>query len=207
MSIVWRFDIINYLIEQNDYKSYLEIGVEGGDNVKRIKCSDITGVDPYSPNATHKIPSDDFFANNDKLENPKKWDIIFIDGDHREEQTTRDVLNSLKFLNKRGTIVMHDCNPPTIWHQRPYEEALKNGVRLWNGQVWKSYVKLRNNRADLKMYVVNTDWGCGIIQNGIQETLMIDYNDITYENFDKNRIEWLNLISPEEFKKIFERKN
>jgi len=48
------------------------------------------------------------------------------------------------------------------------------------------------------MFVVNTDHGCGIIQKGCQDTINID-GVMTYQNFDKNRKEWLNLITVEEF--------
>jgi hypothetical protein len=74
---------------------------------------------------------------------------------------------------------------------------------MWNGDCWKSWVKLRSTRKDLEMFVVDTDYGCGIIKKGIQQTLSVSENDITFSNLEKNRKEWLNLIDVEEFfKKI-----
>lgn len=200
---MWRFDIINHFIKKFNYKNYLEIGVEDGDNIKLIKCEKITGVDPVSSRASHKQTSDDFFADLAKIENPPKYDIIFIDGLHLEDQVDRDIMNSLKYLEQNGTIVVHDCNPPSEWHQRSYDDAKTNGFRLWNGTVWKSIVKLRSTRPDLSMMVVDTDWGCGIIRNGTQRPLMIDPSEMTYDNLDENRKEWLNLVTPKEFLEIF----
>jgi predicted O-methyltransferase YrrM len=41
--------------------------------------------------------------------NTKKFDIVFVDGLHIEEQSTKDIHNALKVLNENGTIVVHDC--------------------------------------------------------------------------------------------------
>jgi hypothetical protein len=199
---LWRFNIINHLIQKNGYTKYLEIGVEDGDNIRQIQCELKHGVDPASEHATFKMPSDDFF---DGMRNgsipTEKYDIVFVDGLHVEEQSTRDVLNSLEFLNENGTIVMHDCNPPSEWHQRSYEEAKQNGCRNWNGRVWASIVWLRSNRDDLEVSVVDTDWGCGIVRKceaGKGNKLDIKW-PVTYKQMDANRCEMLNLISPMEF--------
>jgi hypothetical protein len=52
---------------------------------------------------------------------------------------------------------------------------------------------------NLNMFVVDTDYGCGVISRGNQDLLSIT-TDITYNNLDNNRETWLNLISIEEFK-------
>ena len=89
---------------------------------------------------------------------------------------------------------MHDCSPPTYNHQ--IEEY--DGTSAWNGTVWKSYVKLRLSDSNLKMYVVDTDWGVGVIQKGNQQ-LFSKPKILNYEFLEKNRAEILNLISPEKF--------
>lgn len=48
------------------------------------------------------------------------------------------------------------------------------------------------------MFVVDTDYGCGIIQRGKQKLLEIDV-PMTYDSLSKNRKEWLNLISVQEW--------
>jgi hypothetical protein len=72
-------------------KSYLEIGVSGGENFQKIRCENKVGVDPEptSP-ATIFLPSDDFFK-----QNKETFDVIFIDGLHHSDQVLRDINNSL----------------------------------------------------------------------------------------------------------------
>lgn len=199
-----RYDIINYLIEKNSYKMYLEIGVEDGDAISKVQCETKHGVDPASKCATHHMTSDDFFLN---LPSDVMYDIIFIDGLHVEEQVDRDIANSLKHLAPGGIIVVHDCNPPTEWHQRSYEEALQNGCRLWNGTVWRSMAKLRGSRRDLEVRTVNTDWGCGLIRPSPNTTygeqlIELPY-DITYQWLCDNRSQVLNLIDARQFYELY----
>jgi len=106
-----RYDIINHMINLYGYKDYLEIGIRQKKNFKKIIAETKHGVDP-AWSCTFKMTSDDFFKTN-----KKKYDIIFIDGLHKEYQVMNDVLNSLNFLNDGGTIVMHDCNPRREAHQ------------------------------------------------------------------------------------------
>ena len=75
-----------------------------------------------------------------------------------------DFLNSLNHLFDNGFVVIHDCNPPDLWHAR---EDFNNMV--WNRTVWKLIYKLRATRPDLSIYTVVTDWGVGIIKKGEQK--------------------------------------
>ena len=76
---------------------------------------------------------------------------------------------------------------------------------LWNGDCWKAFVKLRKERNDITMHTVDTDFGCGIISRGKQELLNIQQEDINYQNLEKNRKKWLNVISVDEFLNSFGR--
>lgn len=209
-----RYDIINHLIKRHNYQRYLEIGVEDGHSIQNVNCQTRHGVDPASTNATFQVESDTFF---DMIKPEIQYDIIFIDGLHVDDQVERDINNSLKHLSPGGTIVLHDCNPPSEWHQRSYEEAQKNGCRQWNGTTWKAIVKARTN-PNIELRVVNTDWGCGIIQKTTEEDqakipnvpdpkyqplneayVPDNYEELTYNHLEVNRQEWLNLISPHEF--------
>jgi len=49
------------------------------------------------------------------------------------------------------------------------------------------------------MCVIPQDCGLGIIQKGAQQLLNLNGLDVTYDNLEKNREEWLNLISLEVF--------
>jgi hypothetical protein len=186
-----RTDIINNLIENFGYKTYLEIGVRDcRSNFNKINCDIKTGVDPDPLNTPidHVISiqtSDDFFKSN-----MLKYDIVFIDGLHEYQQALRDITNSLMFLKPGGSIVVHDCNPPTEWHQRDAIEY--DGGGAWNGTVWKAFVDKRSDRH-LSMYVIDCDWGVGVIQKGAQSPIVVQEEDLTYANLDINRRDWLNL--------------
>lgn len=188
-----RSDIINSIIAKNKYQTYLEIGVrKPSDNFEKIKIAKKDGVDPAG-NCNYPVTSDAFFAG---LDAAVKYDIIFIDGLHTEKQVDKDIANSLNHLNAGGTIVMHDCNPPRYENQ--VEEY--DGKSSWNGTTWKSFAKLRMSDPSLSMYVVDTDWGVGVIQKGSQ-TLFPKTDSLDFEYLDKNRVSLMNLIRPEDFLK------
>jgi len=196
-----REKIIQKLINKINAQSYVEIGLGAGEVFKRIKCKKKYGVDPEygkthnfqkgkcSFKPTHPMTSDDFF-----LQNQEKFDVIFIDGLHEAHQVEKDINNSLESLNDNGFIVCHDMSPKS--------EAMQRVPRTqvgWTGDCWKAWVKVRSTNPNVKMFVVNTDYGCGVIQKGSQELLDLNSLDLTYENLNKHRKEWLNLISVEDF--------
>jgi hypothetical protein len=198
-----RWTLINYLIEQQGYVNYLEIGVNDAMCIRQIIAEHKDGVDPYPgsevgggdfPEINYPISSDAFFEL--IKDHDIKYDIIFIDGLHDSIQVDKDIANSLRHLVPNGTIVMHDCNPPE------YEiQLVPRQTGIWNGDVWKSIVKLRCTKPDLEINVVDTDWGVGIVRFGKQEV----YNKASLEEcldyyyLDANREELLNIISVEEF--------
>ncbi len=184
-----RHEIINTFIKKHGYKTYLEIGLDEGNhrNDDKVICETKISVDPAEGSrATFNLTSDQFFK-----QNKQKFDIVFIDGLHHEDQVTRDIENSLHFLNEGGTIVCHDCNPTS--------EAMQAVPRIqgeWTGDVWKSICHFRNYK-NLEVYVVDTDYGVGIIKTGKQDPILIE--NMTYSDFEANKKEWLNLISVKEF--------
>ncbi len=196
-----RTDVINGLVKKYNYTSYLETGVKNPKNnfdLIFVKCKD--GVDPdwkADPITGGKfvMTSNDFFG---QLNKDKRYDLIFIDGLHHSEQIDKDIINSLKHLNSNGTIVVHDCNPATQAIQ-----ARPRTTSRWTGDGWKSVLKLRCFRNDLIIFVVDTDFGCGVIRRGRQELYNIDgsFEDhLKWKYFSNNRKEILNLISIEEYK-------
>lgn len=193
-----RIDIINSLIQKNGYTRYLEIGVQGGHCFRAINCENKVGVDPDTTSAATRHTFSDAYFNECKL-NGVKHDIIFIDGLHHADQVEKDILNSLECLKEGGTIVMHDCLP-TSKHMQ--EIPMRADHDEWTGDTWKAYAKLRAERNDLEMCVVDTDWGCGIIRPGKQEVLLTSI-PFTYENFAVNRDIWMNVISIGEFQKRY----
>lgn len=211
-----RTDIINILAKKNNAKSYLEIGVRDHTlNFDKINVNQKVGVDPEievcDRAPTFKLTSDEFFTINIDT-----FDLIFIDGLHEANQVERDILNSLNVLNTDGFIICHDMNPAVWEHQLPvgneHREAYVSREKAkgnpeygcWNGDCWKAFVRLRNQRDDIEMLTVDTDYGVGIIQLGTQSKLNLAADEITYENLEKNRTTWLNLISTTEFSRRYE---
>jgi hypothetical protein len=74
------------------------------------------------------------------------------------------------------------------------------------GFAWKVITKLRCEREDLEISVVDCDWGVGIIRRGKQELFKMveDEKEIyKYETFIKYRKYMLNLISAEKFLELY----
>ena len=184
-----RTDIINYFIGRYGYKTYLEIGVSFINvNFNKIIVPDKTGVDPNVKGIQFTMTSDDFFVQNKKI-----FDIIFIDGLHESEQVYRDIVNSINVLNDNGTIIMHDCNPTDEIIQ--LVPQIRGGE--WTGDCWKAFVRFRKEFIEYDMFVIETDYGVGVIRKSIKpvEPFYVT-KPLTYNNLEKNRIAWLNLVKP-----------
>lgn len=199
-SIFKRYDLTNFLINQYNFKDYLEIGVAFGNCIRNVNAENKDGVDPVveenvtCPEINYRMTSNDFFKL-DEIQN-KKYDIIFIDGLHESTQVDIDIRNALKHLNSGGFILLHDCNPVSYDSQLVPRQAT-----AWNGDVWKSIVKLRCSDVNLDICVVNTDYGIGVITNGKNkkiEKFTID-ECLDWKTFEKNKKYILNLIEPTEF--------
>jgi hypothetical protein len=156
-----RWDIINAIGEKYGNTDYLEIGLDSGICRDNVKAVNKTTVDPLdkTDNPTHLMTSDKFFAGN-----RDKFDVIFIDGLHEAPQVYKDILNALECLKDGGTILCHDMLPTSEEVQ-----AVPRISTLWTGDGWKSWAKLRGSREDLEMYIVQDDWGVGVIRKGKQE--------------------------------------
>ena len=97
-------------------------------------------------------------------------------------------------------MALHDCNPPTAWHQR---DGSEDEGEAWNGTVWRAWARLRCERQDLRMYVVDADWGVGLIQRGVQEPYHLPpAASLDFDFLQAHRQEILNLISVERFLEI-----
>ena len=186
-----RSHIINELISLKKYNSFLEIGCDKNVNFSNVLISKKIGVDPNS-GGTHKMTSDDFFR-----DNKEKFDLIFIDGLHETNQVDRDIENSLKFINKGGTILLHDCLPKKIWHQ-----IVPCIYPKWNGDVWKSIVKSRT-RNDIDTYTIIADHGIGAIFKKENKNVLNLSDEklkkLKYKDYYQYHSKFMNLISVEQF--------
>ena len=190
----FRWDMIEYLIKKNNYKKYLEIGCDQNQLFSRINIQNKVGVDPASGGNVRET-SDNFFEKNKDM-----FDIIFIDGLHIYEQVKKDILNSIKYLNDEGVILIHDCLPDSMAKQ-----AVPRYKMQWNGDVWKAIVDLRQN-ADLEIFTCEIDQGIGIIKkNKNTSILKIDkpIEKLKFKDYYENYKNYMRIISLEEFKKKF----
>ena len=190
-----RTEIIQTFINKISAKKYLEIGMGPGINFHAIECDYKVCVDPTPTEpVTYTLTSDDFFKQNNET-----FDVIFIDGLHWFEQVYRDIVNSLNVLSDGGIIICHDMNPHSEIIQR-YPQAIPESE--WTGDCWKAWVKLKSERTDLDMCVVDTDYGCGIITRGSQNLIKIE-EELTWDLLNGNRENLLNLVSINKFLKKY----
>jgi hypothetical protein len=192
-----RTAILNALIARYQFRSYLEIGLlDPAQNFDAIRAATKESVDPHVP-ATHQMTSDRFFS---QLPAEARYDLIFIDGLHEEAQVLRDIENGMRHLSPEGAIVLHDCSPPTKWHQRPADRFVPGTE--WNGAVWRALVRFRQMHPRIAVRTVDTDWGCAVIRPRDPETRLlgaIAAADLGWPGLERHRREWLNLITPAEF--------
>lgn len=198
MAKMTRYDVINHLIQKNNYLSYLEIGVAEGDCFKQVMCNIKHSVDPSYP-ATYYMTSDKFFA--DEIMPGTKYDIIFIDGEHGKRGVWRDITNSLKHISENGIILVHDCNPPS---EKLARKKPKEGRATWYGDGFKTIMILRSQHDDVFVRTIDTDCGIGVIKPVKEKQPLIKISNLTYKIMDANRKYSLGLISVDEFKGLEE---
>lgn len=160
---------LNQIIAAKGYKSYLEIGVDDPKNTfNHIQCERKVGVDPYNddtgchawdrankealiaridPKALfYRATSDDFFEILKTHNEPvSKFDLIYIDGLHLEEQVDKDIANALRFVSPHGMIVLDDVPPANEYE----EKTPPDPGQPWRGTVWRSFAKLRMESDDM----------------------------------------------------------
>lgn len=238
METVKRYDLIQKAIDHIGKKkekvNYLEIGVQTGFCLFKIKASKKLAVDPqfkikikkrikaYIKNPSNfnniffELTSDDFFVKQvDYIKAIGGLDVVFIDGLHLYEQVLKDIKNSLNHLNEGGVILLHDCSPlseTAALRGMSSEEVLATNppdwMGIWNGDVWKAIVIMRLERPDLQIAVFDCDHGIGMIKKGKAEGQLLytssQVEEMAYTDLDKNRAHLLNLKSPSSFNDYLE---
>ena len=125
---------------------------------------------------------------NNNYAKQKFFDVIFIDGLHSYEQCSKDCINSMKFLNTGGLIILHDMLP-----RSKTEETQK-----FSGDAWKvgwDLVKSKN----INFIISNIDQGVGLVkitdssiyikQDEIKNKNFSDYKDFYYKKLPIRNIE------------------
>lgn len=216
-----RLSLIQALIDKNKYPSYLEIGVSIGTVFFRVKCQKKFAVDPEFGFSRFKVltrtirlnnftnltaryfekTSDAFFDENARTTLSTPLGISLVDGMHEFSFALNDVQNTLNYLADDGVIIIHDCNPASESNACSYKEWEKRGFTgEWNGDVWKAIVYLRSLRNDIDVFVADIDQGLGIVTKkrkpgmpGLSFKSFEEIERLTFQEFSKNRTEWLNL--------------
>ncbi|MGE5682331.1 MAG: class I SAM-dependent methyltransferase [Bacillota bacterium] len=219
-----RVDIIKTISVNKKAKTYLEIGVNDGFTFLKVPIWKKIAVDPSfrlrkrtilkytikNPaninNRYFSMRSDDFFSQKASKVFPEKIDIAFIDGLHTFRQSLTDVQNTLRYLNEGGVIIMHDCSPPDEISAYPAEtlesvKETKGWKGDWCGDVWKTIPFLRATNKDLNIFVLDCDYGVGIISRGKPEGSLdlseSDISELSYNDLEKDRQGLLNMKPPE----------
>lgn len=222
-----RKQLIQDIINRKKFTTYLEIGVFAGGVFFPVKAKRKIAVDPEftfgkfkrtkkilknlsNLNASYyEMPSDDFFRDHaSRLFQNKPIDLCLVDGMHEYQYALRDVENTLNFLQQDGVIIMHDCNPSSAAEAISFEEWKRNNYSgNWNGDVWKTILHLRSLRKDICVFVLNVDYGLGIVCKRPPENVLSfsadEINNMKFPDFEQNREHWLNLKPMDYFYKFF----
>lgn len=106
-------------------RKYLELGIYKGDCLLAVaeanpQCVCI-GVDsvlhyiPDRPNVSVYIETtEEYFEKVDGQKPLSKFDVVFIDADHRYDSVKADLFKALQVVNPKGLILLHDTHPAGI---------------------------------------------------------------------------------------------
>jgi hypothetical protein len=200
---------------------YLEIGVARGMVFRRITANEKIAVDPTfklsarsrrlaesKARVTHyfEMTSDAFFANETAFLEQRGIDVALIDGLHTYRQALRDVENTLRYLRNDGIIVLHDCSPPRALVAYPAPSFAEFRAQhhwwnlIWSGDVWKVIVHLRSMCADVRVAVLDCDYGIGLVRKGLPESRLpysvAQIEALNYADLAADRDRLLNLKPP-----------
>jgi len=195
-NVVDRTVIAQGILDALGGGTYLEIGVSTGVSFIPIRARIKWGVDPayiltkrrllkyavfsclgIKIEKLFRMTSDEFFIEKKAMLAANGITVCLVDGLHTYQQSLRDVLNTLEYLEPNGVILMHDCNPSTELMALPaasIDELIRKGIPGWNGawsgDVWKAVVHLRSLRNDVNAFVLDCDTGLGVVKKGRPET-------------------------------------
>ena len=185
----WKGFLINDLISDLNYKSYLELGVSVGESWKLISCENKIGVD-NNINVANEFDgvihstTDNYFLNN-----KDKFDLIYIDALHEKNQVYKDFKNSFNVLNDSGVIIFHDVNPFDI-SQTHFNNS---------GDVFELWIELAKT---YKVYIIKNEYdgdSVGIfIKSKNSKFIDIELKDYTYQFFSENREDFISYLNYEE---------
>ena len=200
-----RDTIVQSVLDLFDAPSYLEVGVNQGKTFNSLSASAKVAVDPkflfdYQALAKpdvrfHEITSDAYFGSAEAVGD--RFDVIYLDGLHTAEQTTRDLINAISFLKPGGVIIIDDVFPssypaalPDRNHTRILRAATRDPAGAWMGDVYRvvffvetfcqqfSYATVTDNHGQLVMWQEPRQY---VANRTIAEVGLKEYKDIFLE--------------------------
>lgn len=214
--VVNRTQVVQSILGSGDGKVYLEIGVQHGESFRLVRAGTKIGVDPCLGlrrtrrparrvwevkghlnrlrrrtvgELLYPVTSDDFFERHLGVLDGRTIDVAFVDGLHTHEQSYRDVQNCLKHLADDGVVVLHDCRPRTAAAALPDHAAAKRhpGFQgVWNGDVFKTVIRLRHELTDRRVVVLDADQGLGLVfRDDPDHTGSLPAGDVAALTFDE----------------------
>jgi hypothetical protein len=166
-----KFDLINFMARQHGYRSYLELCTYTTGNYYAYINKSLL---PISHRLMYRCGDDyddgmvvDFRAIGDDIsecltsirERGLRYDIILVDSWHEYGTSLRDLREAWTLLAPTGTIVVHDCFPPSAEMAAPLRNA-----QMWSGVSYKAYFDFVIAQQNADYRTVDTDYGCGIIR-------------------------------------------
>lgn len=220
-------EMIEAIAERRRITTYLEVGVLEGQVFLKVPAARKVAVDPKFEigwirklyyllrrpgdlrNRYFEMTSDEFFGRHSNVIDDG-IDLAFVDGLHRAEQVRVDIENCLRFLRPEGLILVHDCLPPNEVAALPANtpgeiEALAHPAWTgeWTGDVYKGLIGLRAERHDLDVFVVDCDFGVGVISKGEEQPRLSipceAVDSMSFKSFEADRERLLNIRSPSYF--------
>jgi hypothetical protein len=191
---MFKYEIINELIRKRGYRRYLEI------------CTPSTGhrfskIDWRSLHVRHRLMYRCPANFNDRsevtyrseTENIKglipaqaQYDMVFVDPWHTYDCSIRDLREGFARLRRGGTMIVHDCCPPS---EKLVSPQVRNG--LWCGLTYCAYVDFVLSTASVSHQTVDTDFGCGIVTDEPEIEFVTaahtPYGDIAKEWFQERK--------------------
>lgn len=173
-------EIINSLINDNGYTSYLEIGYGDGSCFRQIECEKKVAVDPNIQDTPGVMcmTSDELFAG-------EMWpvDIIFIDGLHHAEQVRKDIINASKVLSENGVILLHDIAP-----EEEGQAIVPRQQKVWTGDVYKAWIGFKEKYPGVKTQEFDVQFGLGAIwPKGKKFRAHFEVKEMTWDEYVAKR--------------------
>jgi hypothetical protein len=157
--------IINDIIKENDYKTFLLIGADTS-LLNSIECE------------KKQMVGHDFLKGN-----INKFDVILIDGVHTAEQVQQDILDSWKDTKAKGVILVHDI--------KPHDEAMQRVPReqnIWTGDVWKAWHGFKQANPNVKVGYIEETYGLGVIYKSKGKLLPNFISEIDFQEYFDNQL-------------------